>query len=160
MLGNITASAEFNIWADPEAAAYVIYTSGSTGQPKGVVIPHRAVLNFLASMARTPGITADDRLLAVTTTSFDIAVLELFGPLSVGAEVVLASREQAVDGEALAQLLTDTRATLMQATPATWRLLLDADWQPNEADLEVDLAARLFNDSYWFDQMGCSSAPR
>jgi amino acid adenylation domain-containing protein len=116
--------------ADPEAAAYVIYTSGSTGTPKGVRIPHRAVLNFLASMARTPGLSADDRLLAVTTTSFDIAVLELFGPLSVGAEVVLASREQAVDGEALATLLRDSRATLMQATPATWRLLLDAGWTP------------------------------
>ena len=117
--------------ADPESAAYVIYTSGSTGKPKGVRIPHRAVLNFLASMARSPGLSADDRLLAVTTTSFDIAVLELFGPLSVGGEVVLASREQAVDGEALAGLIAQSGASVMQATPASWRMLLDAGWRPS-----------------------------
>jgi amino acid adenylation domain-containing protein len=95
--------------ADPESVAYAIYTSGSTGQPKGVRIPHRAVLNFLGSMRREPGLGESDRLLAVTTTSFDIAVLELFLPLSVGAEVILASREQAADGHALAVLLSAER---------------------------------------------------
>jgi amino acid adenylation domain-containing protein len=114
---------------DPSSIAYVIYTSGSTGRPKGVAIPHRAVANFLASMAERPGLRADDRLLAVTTLSFDIAVLELLGPLGVGGEVVLASREQALDGTALAALLADHGITLMQATPATWRLLLQAGWQ-------------------------------
>jgi amino acid adenylation domain-containing protein len=114
--------------ATAESIAYVIYTSGSTGQPKGVEIPHRAVANFIASMARRPGLSEDDRLVAVTTLSFDIAVLELFGPLSVGAEVVLARREDALDGEALKALLASSRATLMQATPATWRVLLRADW--------------------------------
>ena len=114
--------------ATPESVAYVIYTSGSSGQPKGVEIPHRAVVNFLASMAKRPGLRADDRLLAVTTLSFDIAVLELLGPLSVGAEVVLARREDAMDGEALKSLLGASRATLMQATPATWRVLLQAGW--------------------------------
>ncbi len=114
--------------ATPDSVAYVIYTSGSTGQPKGVEIPHRAVVNFLFSMARRPGLREDDRLLAVTTLSFDIAVLELLGPLTVGAEVVLVQREQALDGEALATMLTSQRITLMQATPATWRLLLQAGW--------------------------------
>lgn len=113
---------------DPEAAAYVIYTSGSTGQPKGVRVPHRAVANFIASMQREPGIAAADRLVAVTTLSFDIAVLELFLPLSVGAEVVVADRETAMDGERLAALLRESGATLMQATPTTWRALLDAGW--------------------------------
>jgi len=113
---------------DPDAIAYVIYTSGSTGQPKGVEIPHRAVVNFLASMAERPGLRADDRLLAVTTLSFDIAVLELFGPLSVGGEVVLARREDAMDGEALKELLAVSRATIMQATPATWQVLLQSGW--------------------------------
>ncbi|HEY5780481.1 MAG TPA: amino acid adenylation domain-containing protein, partial [Lysobacter sp.] len=115
--------------ADPESIAYAIYTSGSTGQPKGVRIPHRAVLNFLASMRREPGLGESDRLLAVTTTSFDIAVLELFLPLSVGAEVILASREQAADGHALAVLLSASGATVMQATPSTWRMLIDAGWR-------------------------------
>jgi amino acid adenylation domain-containing protein len=115
--------------AGPEDAAYVIYTSGSTGKPKGVVVPHRAVVNFLSSMAREPGLSADDVLVAVTTLSFDIAVLELQLPLTLGATVVIASREQAIDGHALKTLLEQTGATVMQATPVTWRLLLEAGWQ-------------------------------
>jgi amino acid adenylation domain-containing protein len=115
--------------ARPEDTAYVIYTSGSTGKPKGVQVPHRAVVNFLASMQMQPGLNAEDRLVAVTTLSFDIAVLELLLPLSVGAEVVLASREQALDGNALRTLLESSEASVMQATPATWRLLLDSGWR-------------------------------
>ncbi len=110
-------------------AAYVIYTSGSTGKPKGVVVPHGAVANFLASMAREPGLACGDRLLAVTTPSFDIAVLELLLPLTVGATVVLASRAQAGDGFALGARLQRSGANVMQATPATWRLLIDAGWR-------------------------------
>ncbi|MGO4503122.1 MULTISPECIES: amino acid adenylation domain-containing protein [unclassified Dyella] len=120
--------------ADPahngRSVAYVIYTSGSTGRPKGVAIAHHAVVNFLAGMTQRPGLCADDRLLAVTTLSFDIAVLELFGPLSVGAEILLATREEATDGDALEQLLRTHAATMMQATPVTWRLLLQTPWQP------------------------------
>jgi amino acid adenylation domain-containing protein len=114
--------------AQPADPAYVIYTSGSTGQPKGVVVPHRAVVNFLTSMAREPGLTADDVLVAVTTLSFDIAVLELLLPLTLGATVVMASRDEASDGHALSALLAQHRATVMQATPVTWRLLLAAGW--------------------------------
>lgn len=109
-----------------ERPAYVIYTSGSTGQPKGVVVPHRAVVNFLESMAREPGITSSDTLLAVTTLSFDIAVLELYLPLTVGARTILVERETAVDGAKLLALLKQTQATLLQATPSTWRMLLAA----------------------------------
>ncbi|HKX44512.1 MAG TPA: condensation domain-containing protein, partial [Burkholderiaceae bacterium] len=90
--------------AQAEDAAYIIYTSGSTGKPKGVCVPHRAVANFLASMRLAPGITSDDKLAAVTTLSFDIAVLELLLPLSAGAEVVLVPRETAMDGNALRAL--------------------------------------------------------
>lgn len=114
--------------ATPESPAYVIYTSGSTGRPKGVQIPHRAVANFIAAMQCEPGIDVEDRLLAVTTLSFDIAVLELMLPLSVGALVVLADSDVSNDGVALQALLESSRATMMQATPATWRLLLDAGW--------------------------------
>jgi len=116
--------------ADGEAPAYVIYTSGSTGRPKGVAVPHRAVCNFLSSMAREPGLQAGDRLLAVTTLSFDIAVLELMLPLHVGGTVILATRDQAMDGEALMALAAQQSANVMQATPTTWHLLLDAGWQP------------------------------
>jgi amino acid adenylation domain-containing protein len=112
-----------------EQLAYVIYTSGSTGTPKGVQIPHCAVVNFLESMRHQPGLTANDRLLAVTTLSFDIAGLELFLPLSVGARVVVVDRAVAADGKRLGQRLAETGATVMQATPATWRLLLEAGWQ-------------------------------
>jgi non-ribosomal peptide synthetase component F len=109
--------------------AYVIYTSGSTGQPKGVEIPHRAVVNFLTSMIDSPGLRSDDRVVAITTLSFDIAVLELFGPLCVGAEVMLARREEALDGAALGALIAASGVTLMQATPATWRVLLQSGWK-------------------------------
>ncbi|HEX3131786.1 MAG TPA: amino acid adenylation domain-containing protein [Thermoanaerobaculia bacterium] len=113
----------------PENLAYVIYTSGSTGRPKGVAVRQSGVVNFLASMARRPGLGPDDVLLAVTTIAFDIAVLELFLPLSVGARVELADRETAADGLRLCERLAASGATAMQATPATWRLLLDAGWE-------------------------------
>ena len=114
--------------AEPDELAYVIYTSGSTGRPKGVQISHRAVLNFLDSMRRTPGLRDDDRLLAVTTLSFDIAGLEVWLPLTTGATVVLAGRDVASDGRELARLIDSERITVMQATPATWRLLQEAGW--------------------------------
>ena len=115
--------------ARPEDPAYVIYTSGSTGKPKGVMVQHRAVVNFLNSMAREPGLSSDDRLVAVTTLSFDIAVLELMLPLAVGAEVIIAGREQVLDGRELSVLLESSKATVMQATPSTWHMLIDAGWQ-------------------------------
>lgn len=129
----ITAASEAPVAAPSDlpahAPAYVIYTSGSTGKPKGVIVPQRAVCNFLASMRHEPGLSADDRLLAVTTLSFDIAVLELLLPLSIGACVVLAQREDTVDGEALARLIDQQRVSVMQATPTTWHLLLDMGWR-------------------------------
>jgi amino acid adenylation domain-containing protein len=116
-----------------ESAAYVIYTSGSTGTPKGVVVPHRALSNFLASMAARPGLSAGDAIVAVTTVSFDIAGLELWLPLVVGAEVVLASRATVADGVALRALVEATTRrvsgrVLVQATPTTWLLLVEAEW--------------------------------
>jgi amino acid adenylation domain-containing protein len=108
--------------------AYVLYTSGSTGKPKGVEIEHRNVVNFLCSMRQEPGISCDDVLIAVTTISFDIAGLELFLPLTAGAQVVLVSRNVTIDGSLLMKTIHEHQATVMQATPATWRLLLDAGW--------------------------------
>jgi len=113
----------------PEHPAYIIYTSGSTGRPKGVFVSHRNVVNFLLAMAAQPGISAADRLLAITTLSFDIAVLELLLPLTLGAETIIASRDDARDGTVLAEVLARSDATMMQATPTTWRLLLDAGWR-------------------------------
>ena len=114
---------------EPENLAYVIYTSGSTGRPKGVQIPHRAILNLLTAMRREPGMKREDVLLAVTTLSFDIAGLEIFLPLVVGARIVVASRKTAMDGRRLKELVESSGATVMQATPATWRLLLEAGWK-------------------------------
>jgi thioesterase domain-containing protein len=87
------------------------------------------VVNFLATMQGRPGLTAADRLLAVTSLSFDIAVLELFLPLVVGAQVDIVARATAMDGAALRSRLEQAEITVMQATPSTWRLLLDAGWQ-------------------------------
>lgn len=116
---------------NPDALAYIIYTSGSTGKPKGVMVHHHAVVNFLHSMAKEPGLTRDDKLLAVTTLSFDIAVLELYLPLITGGTVVIATREQPTDGNDLANIINQENITVMQATPATWRLLITSGWQGN-----------------------------
>ena len=112
----------------PENLAYIIYTSGSTGRPKGVLITHRGVVNLLDDACRKLGFGQDDNLLSVTTLSFDIAVLELFLPLSVGARTVIVPRATAVDGTKLLRALSTSGATTMQATPATWHLLLEAGW--------------------------------
>ncbi len=122
--------------AAPENPAYVIYTSGSTGRPKGVAVRHRGAVNFLTSMAARPGLDSADVMLAVTTIAFDIHVLELLLPLAVGARIELVSRDVAGDGLRLAARLAGSGATAMQATPATWRLLLEAGW-PGSPGLKV-----------------------
>ncbi len=109
--------------------AYVIFTSGSTGRPKGVQVTHGGLANFLSHFADSPGLRSTDTLVAVTTLSFDIAALEIFLPLVTGARVVVAPREIAADARGLAVMLATERATVMQATPATWRLLLSDDWK-------------------------------
>ncbi len=115
--------------ATRENLAYVIYTSGSTGRPKGVQLPHRAVVNFLRSMAERPGLGAGDVVPALTTLTFDIAVLEIYLPLAVGGRVEVVGREDAADGRRLAARLAEAGATVVQATPATWRLLMTAGWR-------------------------------
>ncbi|MDF5723140.1 MAG: amino acid adenylation domain-containing protein [Rhizonema sp. PD37] len=116
----------------PDNLAYTIYTSGSTGRPKGVQIIHRAVVNFLISMSQAPGLNEQDVLLAITTISFDIAALELYLPLYMGAIIVLVTRFVAIEPSVLLQTLAQKRVTVMQATPATWRMLLAAGWQGNK----------------------------
>src|ERR1700759_5032098 len=137
--------------AKPSNRAYVIYTSGSTGRPKGVEIEHRALTNFLCSMAREPGLKETDVLLAVTTLGFDIAGLELFLPLITGARIELASWGTALDGSALGRLVATSGATVRQATPATWRILFESGWSGDRRlkvlcggeAMDRDLAARL-----------------
>ncbi len=127
--GTWMAASRESAEASPGDLAYVIYTSGSTGTPKGVQISHGAVVNFLESMQRELTLTSADRLVAVTTLSFDIAGLELFLPLAAGARVVIADRDTALDGVRLGAALDEAGATIMQATPATWRQLIDSGWK-------------------------------
>jgi amino acid adenylation domain-containing protein len=115
----------------PSSLAYVLYTSGSTGRPKGVEIPHSAVVNFLLSMQRAPGFNATNTILAVTTLSFDIAGLELYLPLVSGGRLAIASREESYDPARLMQKMVESNCDVMQATPATWRALIDAGWRGN-----------------------------
>ncbi|WP_416969940.1 non-ribosomal peptide synthase/polyketide synthase [Streptomyces sp. 4F14] len=100
------------------SAAYVIYTSGSTGRPKGVVVPHRGVANVLAGLRH---VVSTDRVLAVTTFAFDIAVVELFAPLVSGGCVVVAPSEVVADAELLVDLAVRAGVSVMQATPSLWR---------------------------------------
>ncbi len=116
--------------ATAENLAYVIYTSGSTGKPKGVEIPHRALVNFVWTMKDRPGLARDDVLLAVTTLSFDIAGLELYLPLVSGARVVIAPEVATSNPAELARMIDRFGVTVMQATPTTWRMLVDAGWSP------------------------------
>ncbi|MDF2431590.1 MAG: hypothetical protein JWP44_1221 [Mucilaginibacter sp.] len=131
--------------------AYVLYTSGSTGKPKGVQIRHHNLVNFLLSAKKEPGINLDDKWLSVTTISFDIFGLELFLPLISGAQLILTNAETAKDGHLLIDLVKSEQISIMQATPYTWRMMLEAGWDSylplkvitgGEA-LAKDLASRL-----------------
>ncbi|GAA0717909.1 amino acid adenylation domain-containing protein [Dokdonella soli] len=146
-----TRAARDDAAAAPDSVVYVIFTSGSTGKPKGVRVPHRSASNFLTTMQRVPGIGADDRLVSVTTLSFDIAFMELMLPLSAGAEIVIAGHDDVRDGAALRKLVEQSAATMMQATPAGWRILVDSGWRGHAGfravsggePLPVDLAEAL-----------------
>lgn len=123
------AGAVPTVTVTPDDLAYVLYTSGSTGNPKGVEIGHGALINLLDSFRANPGFTAEDSLLAVTTLSFDIAGLELFLPLISGGELILAPKEVTADPRQLNELFVSAKPSVMQATPATWRALIEAGWQ-------------------------------
>ena len=143
--------------------AYVIYTSGSTGKPKGVAIEHNALKNLLHSMQREPGLKQDDVLVAVTTLAFDIAALELMLPLITGAKLILATDDQVQDGVQLLRLIESNHATVLQATPGLWRILIDAGLDSGRSEalplkvlcggeaLPRDLAERLLDrsDDVW-----------
>jgi amino acid adenylation domain-containing protein len=124
----------------PDNLAYVIYTSGSTGKPKGVQIQHRSLINLATAMVQRPRLAAGDVFLSLASLSFDMAVSELFPPLINGACVVVVSKEEAMDGELLMARLKTSGATVMQATPANWSLLLEAGWQ-GDKDLQVRCGA-------------------
>ena len=122
------AHVELPLPVQPDALAYVIYTSGSTGTPKGVAIEHHSLTHLLRAMQQAPGLTSSDTLVAVTTIAFDIAALELLLPLITGARLVIATRDQAKNPPLLLALLEESKATVLQATPGTWRALVDAGW--------------------------------
>lgn len=147
------ADLQGEITISPEDPAYVIFTSGSTGVPKGVEVSHRALVNFLSSMQMEPGFTADDILVAVTTITFDIAGLELYLPLITGGQTVIANRSDVQDGFALVKLIEDSKATVLQATPTLWQLLIEAGIERYRGlkmlcggePLSKDLARKLVN---------------
>lgn len=140
--------------------AYLIYTSGSTGKPKGVMIGHAALSNVLKAFARRPGLAAGRRILAATTMSFDISVLELFLPLVTGATSVMSSRSLSEDPDDCLRLLDSQQVDVIQATPSSLRMMMAGGWLPRAGQtvwcggepMQVDLAdaitatgARLWN---------------
>lgn len=130
------AKSELKSNAISNSLAYVIYTSGSTGKPKGVMIEHRAFVNFILSMAKQPGISSSDKLLAVTTISFDIAGLELYLPLITGAQVCICPKESLQQSDSLVEVIKDYCPTIIQATPATWLMLFHSGWR-NEQNVKA-----------------------
>lgn len=118
-----------NISSSWNNLAYVLYTSGSTGKPKGVQITNRSLVNFMFSMQKEPGIDENDILLSITTTSFDISGLEIYLPLVTGAGIVIAPGELALDPYCLINAIKNHNVTIMQATPTTWQMMLDAEWK-------------------------------
>ncbi len=145
-----------NISVDINELAYIMYTSGSTGKPKGVMVTHKNLVNFLSSMMNEPGIEENDTFLSITTISFDIAGLELFLPLLKGATLVIANDETAKDSRLMLELLKDEHITMLQATPTTWQMLLDAGWTetlPIKAlcggeALPIGLAKKILDSAY------------
>jgi surfactin family lipopeptide synthetase A len=115
----------------PATLAYIIYTSGSTGNPKGVAIPHSALINFLQSIQQTPGIQENELLFSVTTQSFDISILEFFTPLISGASVYMASKELLLDPLQIIKKLNEVQPTIIQATPSFYQMLFNAGWKGN-----------------------------
>jgi myxalamid-type nonribosomal peptide synthetase MxaA len=128
-LWQVEADTAPQLAAEAGDTAYLIYTSGSTGTPKGVQVSHRNLVNLATFIIETTPITAADVSLATTSLSFDVAVTELFLPLMVGGRVVIVPREDVTDALALAEWLEQSSATLVQATPSHWQMLLDAGWQ-------------------------------
>lgn len=145
-------SPDFPPHDDPEAVAYIIHTSGSTGRPKGVLVPNRAVSNLLRAVARDPGFGPEDIQVAVTTTCFDTSIMDLYLQTMVGGTTVFANRDTVVDGKALRELIEGSGATIMQATPTSWRLLIQAGWRGSDTfrgictgePLPADLCRELF----------------
>lgn len=137
----LEASSIDAIERDLQDIAYLIYTSGTTGKPKGVEVTHLNLLNFMMSMKSSPGFANNDVLLAVTPVSFDIAALELFLPLLCGGTVIIASYDEARDPFLLKRLIADSRCTVMQATPSTWRSLLLTGWT-NQEQSQIGTTAR------------------
>lgn len=124
----IKLSSEVVDKSDEKNLTYVIYTSGSTGNPKGVQIAHYSLTNFLLSMQKTPGISEKDNMLALTTLSFDISGLEIFLPLITGAKITIATRDEAKDGKSLLDKIKKEKVTIVQATPSTWKMMIDSGW--------------------------------
>jgi amino acid adenylation domain-containing protein len=135
-----------------ENLAYIIYTSGSTGRPKGVQVPHCKVINVLTHVKESLGVTEQDAIPLVANICFDISVMELFLPLVTGARLVVTSTHVALDGDCIEHMLSDYKITILHATPATWRVLLQAGWSGVDGltilsggeALQSDLAAQLF----------------
>lgn len=136
-------STSFDNQSNGDDTAYVIFTSGSTGQPKGVQVAHRTVLNLLHSMNHEPGLESHESILAVTSLSFDMSVSEIFLPLTCGACLAIVDKETTIDGEKLAAAIEKYDAKLIQATPATWRLLVQSDWS-GKKDLRIVSAGEPF----------------
>ncbi|URZ17241.1 non-ribosomal peptide synthetase [Clostridium felsineum] len=117
---------DLNLHGDINDLAYVIYTSGSTGKPKGVMIEEKSLINFINAINQRITLQHNDRIVALTTISFDISILEIILPLTKGLEVVIASEEEKIDPKLLRKLIIDNNVKIFQTTPSRLQLLINS----------------------------------
>jgi len=144
-LANYSTENLTSIKSQVEDLAYIIYTSGSTGKPKGVQVPHRALVNFLDSITKLPGFDENNKMLAVTTLSFDLSIPDVFFPPYIGATTYIANKDEILDGNRLTEVINSQNITILSTTPSTFRILQMYDW-PGKDDLAVITIGEPFTD--------------
>ena len=110
---------------NPTSTAYVIYTSGSTGTPKGVSICHDAAMNTISAVNRYLRLDSSDRLIGLSSVSFDLSVYDIFGALSAGAALVVPTESERIDPSRWLSLCKENNVTVWNTVPALMDLLLD-----------------------------------
>jgi amino acid adenylation domain-containing protein len=122
---DVSSSPKFSIETTPQDLAYVIYTSGSTGTPKGVMINHQGVVNTILDINQRFNITDQDRVLALSSLSFDLSVYDIFGTLAAGGTIIIPDANQTKEPSHWRELIIQHGVTIWNSVPALMQMFLD-----------------------------------